>query len=222
LITEQRWIKEVDINPLLASPDGLLALDARIALYPLTVTEAPYPAIRPYPIQYVDTWKFEDGSEVLIRPIRPEDERLMVAFHSRLSERSIYQRYFHLLTLDQRTSHERLIRVCFGDYDREIALVAEYRPAGVGEPELLAVGRLSKAHLVNEAELAVLITDEYQGRGLGTELSRRLIDIARIERLDRVTVEILGENRKMIEVCRSLGFRLEHSEDGVIRGALNL
>jgi acetyltransferase len=234
LVVEQRWIKEIDINPVVASADGLLALDARVALYPLDLTDPPRPALRPYPVQYVQPWRFEDGMEIMIRPIRPEDERGVVRFHAKLSEKSIYQRYFHLMTLDQRTSHERLVKVCFGDYDREIALVAEQVVEQVAEQaaeqkdgatagaELLAVGRLSKAHLVNEAELAVLIVDEYQRRGLGSELSRRLIEIARAEKLDRVTVEILGENRPMIEVCRALGFQLEQAEDGVIHGVLTL
>jgi acetyltransferase len=126
------------------------------------------------------------------------------------------------MSLDQRVSHDRLLRVCFGDYNREIALVAEHRDPATHEPEILAVGRLSKAHLENEAELAVLIADENQGRGLGTELSRRLIEIARIEKLDRVTVEILGGNRQMIEVCRPLGFDLKDVEDGVVHGVLTL
>ena len=145
----------------------------------------------------------------------------MVAFHAKLSEQSIYQRYFHLMTLNQRTSHERLVRVCFGDYDREIALVAEHQAAS-GQAELVAVGRLSKAHRGNEAELAFLIVDEYQSRGLGSELARRLIDIAREEKLERVTVEILAGNRPMIEVCRGLGFQLEYIEDGALHGVLGL
>jgi acetyltransferase len=216
LVTEQRWIKEIDINPLLASAEGLLALDARVVLHAQDVLDPAAPAIRPYPVQYVKPWRFQDGTEVIIRPIRPEDEDLIAKFHARLSERSIYQRYFHLLTLDQRVAHDRLVKVCFGDYDREIALVAQF------ESEVLAVGRLSKAHLVNEAEMAVLIVDEYQGRGLGSELSRRLLEIARSEKLDRVTVEVLGENRQMLEVCRDLGFHLEHIADGVVHGVLAL
>jgi len=222
LAIEQKWIKEIDINPLLASAEGLLALDARVVLQAQDVVEPPLPAIRPYPVQYVKPWRFEDGSEVNIRPIRPEDERLIAGFHTKLSERSIYQRYFHMLSLDQRIAHDRLVRVCFGDYDREIALVAEQNDDERHQSEILAVGRLSKAHLSNEAELAVLITDENQGRGLGTELSRRLIEIARSEKLDRVTVEILGGNRQMLEVCRLLGFDLEHVEDGVVHGVLAL
>jgi acetyltransferase len=215
LVMEQAWIKEIDINPLLASPQGFLALDARVVLHSADVVSPPKPAIRPYPIQYVKPWHFEDGEEVLIRPIRPEDEPLIAQFHTRLSERSVYQRYFHLLNLDQRTSHDRLIRVCFGDYDREIALVAERQ-------EILAVGRLSKSHLANEAELAVLIADEYQSRGLGTELWRRLIEMARIENLDQVTAEILAENRPMLDVCRQFGFQFDAVEDGVVHGVLRL
>ena len=222
LAIEQKWIKEIDINPLLASADGLLALDARVVLHSQDVLDPPSPAIRPYPVQYVRPWRFGDGTEVNIRPIRPEDERLIASFHTRLSERSIYQRYFHLLTLDQRVAHNRLVRVCFGDYDREIALVAEQNDLEHHHSEILAVGRLSKAHLANEAELAVLITDENQGRGLGTELSRRLIEIARSEKLGRVTVEILGDNHKMLEVCSFLGFDLNHIEDGVVHGVLTL
>jgi acetyltransferase len=222
LVIEQRWIKEIDINPLLASGEGLLALDARVVLHSQDVVSPPAPAIRPYPVQYVKPWRFNDGTEVSIRPIRPEDERLIIGFHAKLSEQSVYLRYFHLLTLDQRVSHDRLVRVCFGDYNREIALVAERLDSGRQQSEILAVARLSKAHLANEAELAVLIADEYQSRGLGTELWRRLLEIARFEKLDQVTAEILAENRQMLEVCRQFGFHLADVEDGVVHGVLTL
>jgi acetyltransferase len=222
LVMEQSWIKEIDINPLMASAEGLLALDARVVLYGQDVLRPPAPAIRPYPVQYVKPWRLENGTEVTLRPIRPEDEGLIVRFHNRLSEKSIYQRYFHLLSLDQRIAHDRLVRICFADYDREIALVAEHKDGENGQPEILAVGRLRKAHLVNEAELAVLIVDEYQGLGLGSELSRNLLQIARNEKLDRVTVDVLGQNRQMLEVCRGLGFHLVHEGGGVVHGELEL
>ena len=208
LVTEQSWIKEIDINPLFASPDGLLALDARVVLHPADVSIPPRPTIRPYPTQYVQPWKFPDGAEVLIRPIRPEDEPMIVRFHAQLSERSIYLRYFHLIDLDRRVSHDRLIRICFSDYDRDIALVAEHRNIGTREREILAVGRLRKIN-TTDAELAVLITDEYQGLGLGTELSRRLVEIARAEKIERVIAEILLENTHMQRVCRDLGFTMD-------------
>lgn len=222
LIMEQPWIKEIDINPLLASTDGLLALDARVVLHDPDFESPPRPAIRPYPAQYIKPWRFKDGTEIVIRPIRPEDERLIAAFHRKLSDVDVYQRYFHMVSFDQRVAHERLVRVCFGDYDREIALVAEHRCPNAEEPELIAVGRLSKAHLRNEAELATLIVDEYQGRGLGTELFRRLIEIARAEKVDQVNVEILAGNQAMLAICRKLGFSLERVSGGVIDGALPL
>jgi acetyltransferase len=215
LITEQSWIKEIDINPLLASPDGLFALDARVILHPADVSVPPRSAIRPYPTQYVQPWMFPDGAEVLIRPIRPEDEPMIARFHERLSERSVYLRYFHLIDLDRRVSHDRLIRTCFNDYDRDIALVAEHDHA------ILAVGRLKKIDAI-DAELAVLITDEYQGRGLGTELSRRLVEIARAEKMERVIAEILPENIHMKRVCRELGFRMEQYPDGGVRAVFEV
>lgn len=212
LVIEHPWIKEIDINPLLASPQGFLALDARVVLHPPDTTVLPQPSIRPYPSQYVRPWRLESGEVILIRPIRPEDEPLIATFHATLSERSVYLRYFHLLDLDHRVSHDRLIRICFNDYDRELALVA------VRGPEILAVARLSRKHLLNQAEFAVLISDEFQGQGLGTELVKRLLEIARAEKLERVTADILPENTQMQAVCRMLGFQLAFEpEDGVIR-----
>jgi acetyltransferase len=127
LVLEQRWIAEIDINPLLASPERIVALDARIVLHgpAVTLEQLPKPAIRPYPLKYVSSWTMKDGSAVTIRPIRPEDEPLLVRFHETLSDRSVYLRYFCSLSLSRRVAHERLLRICFGDYDREIALVAE-------------------------------------------------------------------------------------------------
>jgi acetyltransferase len=128
LVAEQRSIKEIDINPLLASPNQLLALDARMVLHCAEISEDALPklAIRPYPLQYVHPWTLLDGTPVTLRPIRPEDEVLMVRFHETLSDRSVYLRWLHLLGLSQRVAHERLIGVCFLNYDREMALVADY------------------------------------------------------------------------------------------------
>ena len=221
LVMEQKWIKEIDINPLMASADGLLALDARVLLHGNDVLDPPKQAIRPYPVQYVKLWHFDDGAEVTIRPIRPEDENLIVAFHEKLSDRTVYQRFAEAMPLDERVAHDRLVRVCFGDYDREIALVAERWDPVAHEPEILAVGRLSKAHLVNEAELTALTADEYQGRGLGSELSRRLLEIARAEKLDRVTVEI-PEGNPLLDVCGGLGFALRPASGGIVCGSLEL
>jgi acetyltransferase len=224
LVVEQPWIKEIDINPLLASEERLVALDARVIVFGPETREQdlPRPAIRPYPVQYMGTWTTKDGATIAIRPIRPDDEPLMVDFHERLSERSVYFRYFHLLHLSQRTAHERLTRVCFIDYDRGMALVAE-RENAKGVHELLGIGRLTRVHGANEAEMAVLVSDDFQARGLGTELLRRLIEIGRAEKFERITADILAENRGMQRICERLGFQLKYDvEDAMVKAELRL
>jgi acetyltransferase len=224
LVVEQRWIKEIDINPLLASPTRLLALDARVVVYGPEVhaEQLPRLAIRPYPIQYVKSWTMKNSEEVTIRPIRPEDEPLLIRFHEALSERSVYLRYFQPLKLSHRTAHERLTRICFIDYEREMALVVESKQKD-GTPEIIAIGRLSKLRGRNEAELAVLVDDQHQHLGMGTELYRRLIEVACDEKLDRVVSVILGENRDMLNICQRLGFQLKSDmEDGTVRAELRL
>ena len=208
LVVEQPWIKEIDINPLLASPERVLALDARVVLHGREVREEqlPRPAIRPYPARYVSPWRLRNGEEVTIRPVRPEDEPALVRFHNSLSERSVYLRYFQPMKLSTRTAHERLTRICFLDYDREMALVAERTQGGQGE--IVAVARLSKLHGVNEAEAAIVVSDDFQHQGLGTELYRRLAQIARDEKIQRIVSTMLGENREMRAICQKLGFRI--------------
>jgi acetyltransferase len=180
-------------------------------------------AIRPYPVEYVKPWRFGDGAEVIIRPIRPEDEPLMVRFHATLSERSVYLRYFHMMKLDHRASHERLTQICLIDYEREMVLVAERQNPETAEREILAVGRLVRAPEANEAEFAMLISDTFQHHGLGTEMLRRLLEFARAEKMVRVTADILPENHHMAKVCRLLGFRLQYSlDERVIKAELLL
>ncbi len=222
LVVEQPWIKELDINPLLASPERLIALDARVVLHrPETAEEdLPRPAIRPYPARYVWHEETRDGEPVTIRPIRPEDEPLMVAFHESLSEESVYMRYFHLLGLDQRTAHERLTRICFIDYDREMALVAEREVPETGEREIMGVVRLSRrANVRDEAEFSVLVSDRFQRRGLGTLLLNKLLEIGRAEGLRRITADILFENYAMQRISRNLGFRLHRNTNEMVMKA---
>ena len=225
LVAEQRWIKEIDINPLLASPDGLIALDARVVVHGPEVQEADIPktAIRAYPSRYVVPWTMKDGAAVTIRPIRPEDEPAMVKFHETLSERSVYLRYFHLMNLEQRVTHERLTRICFIDYDREMALVVERRNPETGEPEILGVGRMTKVHGTNEAEVAVLVSDHWHGRGLGKELLARLLVVGADEKLSKLTADVLPDNRDVMRICEKLGFSLKHSlEDQVVHAEFKL
>jgi acetyltransferase len=136
----------------------------------------------------------------------------------------VYMRYFHMMNLDQRTAHERLTRICFIDYDREMALVAERRDPETGEREIMGVGRLSKNHLVcDEAEFSLLVNDLYQRMGVGTILLGRLLEVGREEGLHRITAEILPANRPMQNVSCKLGFSLRHDpEEGVVHADLDL
>lgn len=230
VVVEQRLIKEIDINPLLVKAEGitensLVALDARIVLHNLDITEAQLPklAIRPYPTQYVSSWTTRNGMQVTIRPIRPEDEPLMIKLHHTLSEESVFFRYFHLIKLSQRIAHERLTRLCFLDYDREMALVVDYENPETGEHEVLAVGRLSKLHGTSEAEFAILVSDRYQCQGLGTELLKRLLEVGRDEQLRLISAEILTENSAMQRVCEKLGFRIYPTVDAsVVRAEIRV
>jgi acetyltransferase len=219
LVVEQRWIKEIDINPLLASADRLVALDARVVLHdPDTRAEdLPKLAIHPYPLKHVRPWHLKDGTFVNIRPVRPEDEPLMARFHAGLSEHSVYMRYFHALKLSQRVAHERLTRICFIDYDRELVLVAVRRQP---EREIVGIARLSKVYGSDAAEFAVLIKDDYQGQGLGFELLNRLIRAARDEPdISRVIAYMLAENEGMKNIVKKLGFELEY-EDRMLKAQL--
>jgi acetyltransferase len=226
LVVEQPWIKELDINPLLASPERLIALDARIVLHDPETQEEDLPrtAIRPYPTQYVSREELRDGTPVTIRPIRPEDEPLMVKFHETLSEQSVYMRYFHMMKLDQRTAHERLTRICFIDYDREMALVAEHTDPETGEREIMGVSRLSRHGAVpEEAEVSVLVSDRFQRRGIGTLLLNRILEVGRAEDLSRITAEILFDNHAMQHISRELGFHLRRdAEEMVVKADLDL
>jgi len=236
LVVEQRWIKEIDINPLLAAPApegtpaggqpgtaGIVALDARVVLHGPETAEGQLPrlAIRPYPAQYASEWTSKNGMAVTIRPIRPEDEPLMVQFHTTLSEESVYMRYFHYIQYNQRVAHERLTRLCFIDYDREMALVVERKDPKSGERTILAIGRLSKLHQTAEAEFAILVSDAWQGHGFGLELLRRLVQIGRDEKLQRIVASILADNVAMQRVSRKAGFRLKRAE-GEFRAELDL
>jgi acetyltransferase len=208
LVAEQPRIREIDINPLLASPESIVALDARVILHDWKIRDEDLPrlAIRPYPSAYGKTWAATEGSVLTIRPIRPEDEPSMVRFHESLSERSVYFRYFHQMRLAHRVSHQRLTRICFIDYEREMVLVAE--TAG---GEIVAVGRLTRQPGTPDAEFALLVSDAWQHRGLGGELLRMLVSIARSEKIRSVFGLILPDNGPMMTICRKLGFDLRYS-----------
>ena len=225
LVAEQRWIKEVDANPLMVSADKMLALDARIVLHDSKMEETAIPrlAIRPYPEQYSSNWTLHDGTLLKLRPIRPEDEPLMVKFHSSLSEETVKLRYFAWAKLEERVAHERLTRICFNDYDREIALIAIRQRADTKEDEVVGVGRLFKMRGLSEAEFAIVVSDQFHGHGLGTHILQRLVDIGRQEGVVRIIGHILPENYVMQRVSKNAGFAVNYDRfNEVMRAEIEL
>jgi acetyltransferase len=219
LVAEQPLIKEIDVNPLLASSGGATALDARMILSTPDRMAASLSklAIRPYPAQYVSSWKLGNGIAATIRPIQPEDEPLMIAFHKSLSEKTVHLRYFALLGGEALIAHERLAQICFSDYDREIVLVVETSQSVPDQLKIIAVARLIKAYGANEAEVAIVVSDDWQGKGLGTKLLGDLVAIGRAEGIERMGGYILPENYVMQRICRKLGFALRYDrfEDAI-------
>jgi acetyltransferase len=217
LVIEQPWIKELDINPLVAGEERLVALDARVVLHAPDSEPAalPRPVIRPFPDQYTTTAKLGDGQAITIRPIRPEDEPLLIQFHGTLSERTVYARYSQYLSLDQRSAHERLSRVCFVDYDREMALVAQ-RTDDEGGREVVAVARLIRLANPADAELALVVSDAFQKRGIGARLMEQLIQVARKEGIGRLIAYVRVDNRGMTRLCEQFGFTIAEDEDMLV------
>ncbi|MBI4905983.1 MAG: GNAT family N-acetyltransferase [Acidobacteria bacterium] len=206
LVVERPRIRSMRI-----APDG-----CDVEYHPDSVADdaLPKPAIRPYPIEYLSTWRMKNGEVVTVRPIRPEDEPLIAEFHETLSDRTVYFRYLSALKLSTRVAHERLIRICFIDYSRQMALVVEHRDPETGAASILAVGRLHKDMLAfsrgrKEAEFALVVSDNMQGQGLGKELLRRLIEVGRREGVDVIYGEISSENAVMQGICRSMGFQIK-------------
>lgn len=216
LIADHPEISEIDLNPLVVSPEGVVALDARIIPDRAALERTPSPyshlAIRPYPAEYERRIDLPDGTPVLLRPIRPEDEPAWHEMLSRCSPESLRMRF---LSTFKRTTHKMAARYCFVDYDREMAIVAEVEEEG--EKKLVGVGRLVTERDAKSAEYAVLVIDSWQGRHLGTMLTEYCIGIAMERGIRRVVGVTTPQNARMIEVFRRLGFHLSHErEKGVV------
>lgn len=153
----------------------------------------------------------KNGDSIVIRPIQPEDEPLMVAFHQTLSEETVFLRYAHLIKLSRRIAHDRLSRICHPD-STEHVLVALHTSSN-NTPEIIAVARLNQLDDPTEAEFAILVSDCFQHQGLGTELLKHLLATARETGIHRIFGEILPENHGMEHVCHHLGFRLRNDPD---------
>jgi acetyltransferase len=167
-------------------------------------------------------WTMKNGHRVAIRPICPDDQERMIKFHKGLSERSVYMRYFESLSLAVRTSRTRLARICFADPIRETVLVALALDQKSGEQEILAVGRLNRLSDPTKAEVALLVADEFQGFGLGSELLRQLVQAAKDQGIPWVEAEMLRDNTAIQRVLKKLGFRFRLIDPRSVRATLNL
>jgi len=199
-------LREVDLNPLLADQDGVLAVDARVAIAPLeTIRPGPvdHPrfAIRPYPKEWERRITLRDGTIVLVRPIRPEDEALYGPFFANVTERDLRLRFFAPV---KDFSHTFVARFTQLDYARAMAFVAIEERSG----EMLGVARLHANADYDTAEYAVLVRSDLKGRGLGWLLMQMIIDYARAEGLKTIEGQVLAENTEMLAMCRELGFAI--------------
>jgi acetyltransferase len=201
-------IIELDINPLLISQTGAIALDARIVVDTSLLNKSfkPYEhlAMKPYPEEYIKEMKLPDGTDVLFRPIKPEDEPLWIELLGSCSRESIYSRFRYFF---QWQSHEVATRYCYIDYDREIAIVAEIREGD--KRKLIGVGRLIADPDHETVEYAILISDLWQNRDIGGILTDYCFEIAKHWGLKKIVAQTTSDNQRMIAVFQKRGFEIE-------------
>ena len=214
LIVDFPEIGEMDINPLLVSEGKLCVADARIILdkNALDRTDSyPHLVIMPYPTRWVTPWRTKDGTEITIRPIRPEDEPIELEFIRGLSTDTSRFRFFQII---KDLPHEALVRFCNIDYDREMAFIAETRE---GDRKIeIGVSRLILEPNKKRGEFAVVVADKYQAKGLGIKLVDMLIEVAKEKGVESIYGIIMAENLKMIRLCEKLGFTTKREQESVI------
>jgi len=214
LIADFPEIKELDVNPLLATPDEVVALDARIVFDQTTIDNPParysHLAIRPYPEEYVREFRLKDHTPVLLRPIKPEDAPMWHELLGSCSSESLWLRFQYQF---KKTTHQMATRFCFNDYEREMAIVAEV--ATDGDRKLVGVGRLVADINHQKAEYAVLVADDYQGIGLGSMLTDYCLGICASWGIKTVTAAIAPSNRRMLSILQHRGFELDRDPDVV-------
>jgi acetyltransferase len=221
LLIDFPQIKEIDINPLLINEKEACILDARITVDKAKVFRKFEPhehmVISPYPKRYETLWTLRNGQEVLLRPIKPEDEPLWLEMFQSFSEEAIRYRFFQLL---KDTPHEVRVRYCNIDYDREIAIVAELSEEN--RKRILGVGRLSIEPDGKTGELAFIIGDQWQGQGLGTKVVDYVLEIAKDMSVETVYAIMLPDNQRALTLTKKMGFKLEYLSDGTVKGVLDL
>ena len=221
LLVDFPQIKEIDINPLLINEKDACILDARIVVDKDKVCKKFEPhehiVISPYPKKYELLWTLKNGQEVLLRPIKPEDEPMWLEMFQSFSEESIRYRFFQML---KDTPHEVRVRYCNIDYDREIAIVAEM--VEEGRRKILGVSRLSIETDGKGGEMAFIVSDQWQGLGLGTKMVDYVLDIAKEKGVESVYAIMLPDNYRALSLTKKMGFTIEYLEDSTVKGSLNL
>ncbi len=219
MIVDLPEIAEMDINPLVVSEGKLWAIDARIIIDP-TMTgrkseSYPHLVTMPYPSKYVTPWRLKDGNEVILRPIRPEDEPMELEFIKGLSTETSRYRFFQII---KDLPHDALVRFCNIDYDREMAFIAETTDTDGERARRIEIGvsRLILDPNKKRGEFAVVIADKYQGKGLGTKLVDMLIEFARDKDVEGIYGVIMSGNMAMIRLCEKLGFTTRREQDSVL------
>lgn len=204
-------VQELDINPLLVDENEVIAVDARILAAPPKTSTARYGhmAIHPYPVELVSEWQLADGTDIVVRPIRPEDANLEQAFVQNLSPES---RYFRFMQSLEKLSPIMLARFTQIDYDREMALIAVIKEH-TAEAKFVGVARYVGNPDHRSCEFALTVADELQRQGVGRELMKRLMEVARDRGIEVMEGEVLSNNSKMIRMCEQLGFRVAHVAD---------
>jgi len=215
LVADYPEIKELDINPLLCTPEHVIALDARVVVDRDMVGRAVRPychlAIRPYPEEYVTERTLKDGTRVVLRPIKPEDEPMWHDLVAACSTETIWFRFRYLF---KQTTHEMATRFCFTDYDRELGIVAEVEEEG--KRKLIGVGRLVADVNHETAEYGVIVADRYQGHGLGGLLTDYCLDVAKRWGVKRLMAETTKNNVRALATFRNRGFELDDREEDVV------
>jgi acetyltransferase len=220
LICDLAEVAELEINPLLADDQGVMALDARIRVVRAERPAMDRLAILPYPKELEETLVLPDGRSLLIRPIRPEDEPNFQKIFASLTPEEVRLRFLHLMNV---LSHDQAARLTQIDYDREMALMVEGRNQA-GEAELYGGVRISADPDMERAEYAILLRHDMTGLGLGPMLLRRIIDYARGRGIGEIFGEVLSDNKAMLKLCRAFGFTVksEREDPGVMYVSLKL